>query len=151
MKILYVKPSPAEQAIVDELQAVRCDSIAELLAQSDYVSLHCPGGAETKHLMNAQNLALMKPTAHLINTARGDVVDSLALIEALKAGTIRGAGLDVYENEPNLHPGFLELDNVSLLPHLGSATIATRTAMGEKVLANLAAFFAGEELPDRVV
>lgn len=151
MKVLYVKRSPADQLIVDELQAVRCDSIEELLSQADFVSLHCPGGAETRHLINAQRLALMKPTAHLINTARGDVVDSQALIDALKAGTIRGAGLDVYENEPNLHPGFLELENVSLLPHLGSATIATRTAMGEKVLANLIAFFAGEELPDRVV
>jgi lactate dehydrogenase-like 2-hydroxyacid dehydrogenase len=151
MKILYVKPSPAEQAIVDELQAVRCETVEELLSQADFVSLHCPGGAATKHLINAQRLALMKPSAHLINTARGDVVDSQALIDALKAGTIRGAGLDVYENEPNLHPGFLELENVSLLPHLGSATIATRTAMGEKVLANLAAFFAGEALPDQVV
>ncbi len=151
MKILYLKPSPAEQAIVDDLQAVRCDSIEELLPQADFVSLHCPGGAATKHLMNAERLALMKPTAHLINTARGDVVDSQSLIEALKAGTIRGAGLDVYENEPNLHPGFLQLENVALLPHLGSATIATRTAMGEKVLANLAAFFASEALPDRVV
>lgn len=151
MKILYLKRSPAEQSIVDDLQAVRCDSIEELLSESDFVSLHCPGGAETKHLINAQRLALMKPTAHLINTARGDVVDSQALIDALKAGTIRGAGLDVYENEPNLHPGFLALENVSLLPHLGSATIATRTAMGEKVLVNLAAFFVGEELPDRVV
>lgn len=151
MKILYVKPTPAEQAVVDDLQAVRCDSIEELLPQADFVSLHCPGGAATKHLINAQRLGLMKPTAHLINTARGDVVDSQALIDALKAGVITGAGLDVYENEPNLHPGFLELENVSLLPHLGSATIATRTAMGEKVLANLAAFFAGAELPDRVV
>lgn len=151
MKILYVKPTPVEQAIVNELQAVRSDSIEELLPQADFVSLHCPGGAATKHLINTERLALMKPNAHLINTARGDVVDSQALIDALKAGTIRGAGLDVYENEPNLHPGFLELENVSLLPHLGSATIATRTAMGEKVLANLAAFFAGAELPDRVV
>jgi glyoxylate reductase len=151
MKILYFKPSPVEQSVVDNLQAVRCDAVEDLLPHADFVSLHCPGGAETRHLMNAQRLALMKPTAHLINTARGDVVDSQALINALKIGTIRGAGLDVYENEPNLHPGFLELENVSLLPHLGSATIATRTAMGEKVLANLAAFFAGEELPDRVV
>jgi lactate dehydrogenase-like 2-hydroxyacid dehydrogenase len=151
MKILYFKPSPAEQAIVENLQAVRCDSIEELLAQADFVSLHCPGGVGTKHLISAQRLALMKPTAHLINTARGDVVDSVALINALKNGTICGAGLDVYENEPNLHPDFLELENVALLPHLGSATISTRTAMGEKVLANLAAFFAGQDLPDRVV
>jgi lactate dehydrogenase-like 2-hydroxyacid dehydrogenase len=151
MKILYVKPTPAEAAIVENLQAERCESIESLLPQADFVSLHCPGGAETKHLMNATRLRLMKPTAHLINTARGDVVDSVALIAALQTQQIAGAGLDVYENEPQLHPGFLTLENVSLLPHLGSATIATRTAMGEKVLANLAAFFTGIELPDRVV
>lgn len=151
MKILYVKPSPAQQDIVDELRAKRCDTIEELLPQCDYVSLHCPGGNETRHLINASMLNLMKPTAHLINTARGDVVDSQALIEALREKRIAGAGLDVYEGEPNIAPGFLSLDNVSLLPHLGSATIATRTAMGEKVLANLAAYFAGQVLPDRVV
>lgn len=151
MKILFVKPSPADPAIVDELQAIRCDSIEELLPQCDYVSLHCPGGNDTRHLMNTERLSLMKPTAHLINTARGDVVDSKALIAALMEKRIAGAGLDVYEGEPNIDPGFLSLENISLLPHLGSATIATRTAMGEKVLANLAAYFAGEVLPDRVV
>lgn len=151
MKILYFKPSPAEQAVVDDLQAVRCNSVEELLPQCDYVSLHCPGGNDTRHLINEKTLALMKPTAHLINTARGDVVDSKALIAALQEKRIAGAGLDVYEGEPNIDPGFLTLDNVSLLPHLGSATIATRTAMGEKVLENLAAFFSGRPLPDRVV
>ncbi|WAR46478.1 2-hydroxyacid dehydrogenase [Methylomonas rapida] len=150
MKILYFKPTPADQAVVEDLQAIRCDSLEELLPQCDYVSLHCPGGSDTRHLINAERLSLMKPSAHLINTARGDVVDSQALIEALQERRIAGAGLDVYENEPNIDPGFLTLDNVSLLPHLGSATIATRTAMGEKVLANLQAYFAGEELPDRV-
>ena len=93
----------------------------------------------------------MKPTAHLINTARGDVVDSEALIDALKTKQIAGAGLDVYENEPNLNADFLELENVTLLPHLGSATLETRTAMGEKVLANLAAYFANKPLPDLVI
>lgn len=151
MKILYLKPTPADQAVVEDLQAIRCETLAELLPQCDYVSLHCPGGAETRHLMNEAALKLMKPTAHLINTARGDVVDGKALIKALQEKRIAGAGLDVYEGEPNVDPGFLTLDNVSLLPHLGSATIATRTAMGEKVLANLAAYFAGEALPDRVV
>jgi lactate dehydrogenase-like 2-hydroxyacid dehydrogenase len=151
MKIIYLKPSPAEQHIVDELHAVRCDSLQELMQQADYVSLHCPGGAETRHLINATSLSWMKPTAHLINTARGDVVDSQALIACLQAQRIAGAGLDVYEGEPNIHPGFLTLDNVSLLPHLGSATIATRTAMGEKVVVNLQAFFAGQPLPDRVI
>lgn len=151
MKILYFKPNPADPVTVDDLQAIRCDSIEAMLPHCDYVSLHCPGGAETRHLMNSEMLARMKPTAHLINTARGDVVDSKALIDTLRDRRIAGAGLDVYEGEPNIDPGFLELENVALLPHLGSATIATRTAMGEKVLANLAAYFAGEELPDRVV
>ena len=151
MKILYFKPTPADANVIKELQATACDSIEELLCSADFVSLHCPGGAETKHLINANTLALMKSTAHLINTARGDVVDSQALINALTARQIAGAGLDVYENEPHLHPDFLSLDNVSLLPHLGSATLNTRTAMGEKVLANLAAFFAQRELIDPVV
>jgi lactate dehydrogenase-like 2-hydroxyacid dehydrogenase len=151
MKIYYFSPRAADQHVVDDLDATRCDTIEALLQISDYVSLHCPGGAETRHLINEERLNQMKPTAHLINTARGDVVDSKALIRALKEKRIAGAGLDVYEGEPNVDEGFLTLDNVSLLPHLGSATIATRTAMGEKVLANLAAFFAGQEPPDRVV
>ncbi|MGY6276960.1 2-hydroxyacid dehydrogenase [Methylomonas sp. MgM2] len=150
MKILYVKPTPADPAVVADLKAVRCETIEELLPQCDYVSLHCPGGAETRHLIDESRINLMKPSAHLINTARGDVVDGKALIEALRENRIAGAGLDVYENEPNLDPGFLTLENISLLPHLGSATIATRTAMGEKVLDNLAAYFAGREPPDRV-
>ncbi len=151
MKIYYFSPRAADQQVVDDLDATRCDTLEALLQVSDYVSLHCPGGAETRHLINEERLNQMKPTAHLINTARGDVVDSKALIKALREKRIAGAGLDVYEGEPNVDEGFLTLDNVSLLPHLGSATIATRTAMGEKVLANLAAFFAGQEPPDRVV
>ena len=151
MKIVYFKPSPADQAITDDLNAICCETIEDLLQRADFVSLHCPGGEATRHLINADMLKLMKPTAHLINTARGDVVDSAALIAALENNRIAGAGLDVYEGEPIVHEGFLALDNVSLLPHLGSATLGTRTAMGEKVLANLAAFFAGEHLPDRVV
>ena len=93
----------------------------------------------------------MRPSAHLINTARGDVVDSKALIKALKEGWIAGAGLDVFEGEPHIDPGFLNLNNVSLLPHLGSATEETRVAMGNRVLANISAFFAGEEPKDKVV
>lgn len=151
MKILYYKPTPAEADIVAELNAERCASIADLLPQCDYVSLHCPGGSETRHLINESTLKLMKSTAHLINTARGDVVDSQALIQCLQNKAIAGAGLDVYEGEPHLAPGFLSLENVTLLPHLGSATLSTRTAMGEKVLANLVAFFVGLAIPDRVV
>lgn len=151
MKILYVKPSPADPEIAADLQAVRCETVEELLPQCDFVSLHCPGGADTRHLIDERRLNLMKPSAHLINTARGDVVDSKALIRALREKRIAGAGLDVYEGEPHLDPGFLELENAALLPHLGSATIATRSAMGERVLANLQAFFAGQAVPDRVV
>ncbi len=150
MNIIYFNPSQVDEYVIQDLKAKRCETVAELLAQADFVSLHCPAGAKTKHLINAQTLKLMKSTAHLINTARGDIVDSQALIDALKTKQIAGAGLDVYENEPHIHDGFLELDNVQLLPHLGSATLETRTAMGEKVLANLAAYFAGETLPDKV-
>jgi lactate dehydrogenase-like 2-hydroxyacid dehydrogenase len=151
MNIIYFSPNPADEYVIQDLNAKRCDTVEELLRQADFVSLHCPAGANTKHLINTETLKFMKLTAHLINTARGDVVDSRALIDALKTKQIAGAGLDVYENEPNIHEGFLELENVALLPHLGSATLETRTAMGEKVLANLAAYFAGETLPDRVV
>lgn len=151
MKILFYVPSAPDPAIVEELQAVRCESVEELLTEAHFVSLHCPGGTATKHLLNEQRLKLMRPSAHLINTARGDVVDSNALIDALKNRWIAGAGLDVYEGEPNLNPGFLELDNVTLLPHLGSASEETRVAMGNRVLNNIAAFFAGLEPEDRVV
>ena len=150
MNIIYYNPSAANEYVTQDLQAKRCNTVEEVLAQADFVSLHCPAGANTKHLINAQTLTLMKPSAHLINTARGDVVDSVALCEALKNKQIAGAGLDVYENEPHIYEGFLALENVELLPHLGSATLETRTAMGEKVLANLAAYFAGDTLPDRV-
>jgi len=151
MKILFYVPSAPDSSIVDELKAVRCESVEELLAKAHFVSLHCPGEADTKHLLNEQRLKLMRPSAHLINTARGDVVDSNALIKALKEHWIAGAGLDVYEGEPNLNPGFLELDNVTLLPHLGSASEETRVAMGNRVLDNIAAFFAGKKPQDRVV
>ena len=150
MNIIYYNPSAANEYVTQDLQAKRCNTLEDVLAQADFVSLHCPAGANTKHLINAQTLKLMKPSAHLINTARGDVVDSVALCEALKNKQIAGAGLDVYENEPHIYEGFLALENVELLPHLGSATLETRTAMGEKVLANLAAYFAGDTLPDRV-
>ena len=150
MRIIFYSPSQLAQGIMDELQATRYETVEEVLTEANFVSLHCPGGEATRHLINEQRLKLMRPSAHLINTARGDVVDSKALIKALKEGWIAGAGLDVFEGEPNIDPGFLDLDNVSLLPHLGSATEETRVAMGNRVLANLAAFFAGEEPCDRV-
>lgn len=148
--IFYNRSQPARDKI-DYVKARQCASIEEVLQQADFVALHCPGSQENHHLINAERLSLMKPTAYLINTARGNVVDSEALIAALKAGSIRGAGLDVYEGEPKLHPGFLELENAVLLPHLGSATSDTRIAMGMRVLENIAAFFAGQTPRDRVV
>lgn len=151
MKIIYFKPSPAEQSVIDDLNATPCDSIEEVMQSADFVSLHCPGGESTHHLINQQMLDLMKPTTHLINTARGDVIDTQALINTLQNKSIAGAGLDVYEGEPKVDERLLILDNVSLLPHLGSATIATRTAMGEKVLNNLQAYFSGNPIPDQVI
>lgn len=127
------------------------DSLDALLAESDVVSLHCPATAETRRLIGAPQFARMRRTAVLINTARGDVVDEAALVEALEQRQIAGAGLDVFEREPAVHPGLLGRDDVVLLPHLGSATAETREAMGMRALANLEACFAGAPPPDRVV
>ncbi len=150
MKIIFTDPYPPAQSVIDGLQAEMVDSVEDVLRQADFVSLHCPGGKETYHLLNSERLALMKPSAYLINSARGDVVDNQALIEALKNRSIAGAGLDVFEGEPKLDPGFLELDNAVLLPHLGSATLETRIAMGNRVLENLEAFFNGTPMGDQI-
>ncbi|HKK15307.1 MAG TPA: NAD(P)-dependent oxidoreductase, partial [Gammaproteobacteria bacterium] len=114
-------------------------------------SLHCPGGKETYHLLNKERISMMKSGAFLVNSARGDVVDPNALIEALKNGTIAGAGLDVYEGEPSVQDEFLDMENVVLLPHLGSATKETRIAMGMRAIDNVQAFFEGKEPQDKVV
>ncbi len=151
MKIIFFNRSAIAQEIIAKYQAVQTSTIEDVLSEANFVSLHCPGGKATHHLINEQRLKMMRPSAHLINTARGDVVDSKALIKALKHGWIAGAGLDVFENEPNLDKDFLNMENVSLLPHLGSATEETRIAMGNRVLKNLSAFFAGEEPEDRVI
>jgi len=151
MKVLFHDPYPPSPEDAAALGAEACDSIDDVLAQSDFVSIHCPGGKETYHLMNAENLAKMKPTAFLINSARGDVIEQAALIEALKAGTIAGAGLDVFEGEPAVPEELLKMENVVLLPHLGSATVETRVAMGMRVVDNLQAFFAGDTPVDKLV
>jgi lactate dehydrogenase-like 2-hydroxyacid dehydrogenase len=150
MAILYHSHRRAAPDIEASFDATWCEGLDELLAQSDFVTLHCPGGAETRHLIDARRLALMKPSAFLINTARGEVIDEAALIAALQAGHIAGAGLDVYEEEPRVPPALTALENVVLLPHLGSATVKTRTAMGMRVADNLDAFFASREPPDRI-
>lgn len=140
-----------DDVVVDGVpDATQLDSIDEVLAAADVVSVHVPGRAANRHLIDAARLKRMKPTAFLINTARGDVVDQRALADALRDGTIAGAGLDVYENEPDVPAELRALDNVVLLPHLGSATVASRTAMGMLVLDNLAAYLDGREPPNRV-
>ncbi len=151
MKILYFHPRPLANDALAGLNATACASIDQLLPQCDFVSLHCPGGQRNFHLIDARRLGLMPSHAFLINTSRGEVVDTEALIQALKRGTIRGAGLDVYENEPHVDPQLCALENAVLLPHLGSATVETREAMGLRVLANLGAFFSGRTPPDCVV
>lgn len=150
MRVLYSARSPRPDATLQGLPAQYC-SLSELLKASDFVSLHCPASPETHHLINAQSLALMKPTAHLINTARGNVVNEAALVDALQHGVIAGAGLDVYEAEPIVAPGLLDLPNVVLLPHMGSGTTQTRVAMGECAMANIRAFAAAEPLLNQVV
>lgn len=151
MRVLFHNPTPPPPERIAAAGAEPCSTLVELLQRSDFVSLHCPATADTHHLINAERLAQMPAHAYLINTARGTVVDSEALATALRERRIRGAGLDVYEGEPEVPAGLLELDNVILLPHLGSATEETRTAMGMRVAENLAAFFAGSEPPDRLV
>ena len=151
MPIILHTPRPVAPDLLDHFKARQLDSIEAVLHAADFVALHCPGSASNHHLIDAQRLSLMKPSAILINTARGDVVDNQALIAALRHRTIAAAGLDVYEGEPQLDPGFLELDNVVLLPHLGSAATETRIAMGMKVIDNVEAFFRGESPPNRVI
>lgn len=151
MTVRFLTPRPPA---VSQAQACGAEAVSDLdtlLGESDFISLHCPGGAETRHLINSAALKQMKPSAFLINTARGEVVDEPALINALTANTIAGAGLDVYAREPLIGHQLSTLNNVVLLPHLGSATERTRIAMGERARQNLLAFFAGQEPPDRVV
>ncbi|PAU96854.1 2-hydroxyacid dehydrogenase [Paracoccus salipaludis] len=125
-------------------------ALPDLLAQADVVVMAVPGGASTRHLIGAAELAAMKPGAILVNIARGDVVDEAALIAALEAGPLGGAGLDVYEREPEVPEALRLRENVVLLPHLGTATEEVRTDMAMRALANLAAFFKGDAPPDRV-
>lgn len=150
MRVLYHDPFPLSDAEAAAIGAERRDSIEAVLAESDFVSLHCPATPETKHLMNAARLAQMRKGSILINTARGDVVDENDLIAALRAGTIAGAGLDVFEKEPVVPEALKVMENVVLLPHLGSATMETRVAMGMRALDNLEAFFGGTAPRDRV-
>lgn len=144
MEIIYQSRSEIDPAISADLGARRVD-LEELLAVSDVVSLHCPYGPNTHHLIGAEQLAVMKETAYLVNTARGPIVDEAALALALREGQIAGAGLDVFEQEPKIHPWLLELENVALIPHLGSATVETRTAMAILAADNTLAVLGGKQ------
>ena len=148
MRIVCFNRSEVPGTVLDELQAEQCASIDELLATVDFLSLHCPATPESHQLIDEARLKLMRPSAFLINTSRGSVVDETALADALANGRLAGAGLDVYEAEPRVHEHLLTLDNVVLLPHMGSSTAETRDAMGMRVVENLERFFAGATPPD---
>jgi glyoxylate reductase len=137
---------PADQ----EQGAIFHETPEDMLPYCDFLSIHCPATPETHHLINAERLAMMPDGAIVVNTARGTIVDDEALIDSLKSGKIAAAGLDVFEGEPNINPRYRDLPNTFLLPHIGSATIETRNAMGFKCLDNLDAYFKGNEPPDRL-
>lgn len=150
MAIHYHNRRPLPPEAEQELGATYHATAESLLAVADVLSLHAPAGPETNGFLNAARLALLPPDAIVINTARGSLVEDEALIAALRSGRIAAAGLDVFAGEPNLDPRYRSLPNCFLLPHLGSATRETRTAMGMRALDNLEAFFAGKVPPDRV-
>ncbi|AAK85896.1 MULTISPECIES: 2-hydroxyacid dehydrogenase [Agrobacterium] len=143
--------NPATEA---ELEATYWDSLDQMLARVDIVSVNCPSTPATYHLISARRLALMQPTSYIVNTARGDIIDEAAMIQCLREGKIAGAGLDVYENEPQVNPKLIKLakeGKVVLLPHMGSATIEGRIEMGDKVIINIRTLFDGHRPPNRVL
>lgn len=146
MKVIYTARKRAPENVERAVNAEYRDLNA-LLAEADFVSLHVPLTAETRRMLNAEKFSRMKPTAFLINTARGPVVDEAALVHALENGKIAGAGLDVFENEPIIHPG-LKRPNVVLAPHLGSASLETRTKMACMAATNIVTFFRGQRPPN---
>lgn len=134
-----------------ELEATYWDNLDQMVGRMDILSINCPHTPATYHLINRRRIGLMQPHAYIVNTARGEVIDEAALIEALREKRIAGAGLDVYEHEPQVNPELLALDKVVLLPHMGSATIEGRRDMGERVIVNIRTFADGHSPPDRVI
>lgn len=151
LKVHYHNRKPVSAPIENSLGAQFWPKLDEMLAHVDIVSINCPSTSSTRHLINAQRLAAMPAHGILVNTSRGDVVDEAALAEALAYHQIAAAGLDVYENEPDIHPALRGLPNVILAPHIGSATLESRIEMGEKVMINIRALFDGHRCPDRVL
>ncbi|MCF6199599.1 MAG: D-glycerate dehydrogenase [Hyphomicrobiaceae bacterium] len=151
MQIHYHNRRPVPKDLENELDATYWDSLDQMLARMDIVSVNCPHTPATYHLLSKRRLALMKPTSYIVNTARGEVIDEDALTQLLAQGCIAGAGLDVFEHEPAINTRLLKNPRVVVLPHLGSATIEGREAMGDKVLINIKMFMDGNMPPDRVL
>ena len=151
LSIHYHNRKPVSPRVAEELEATYWESLDQMLARMDIVSINCPHTPATYHLLSARRLKLLQPTAVVVNTARGEVIDEGALANMLARGEIAGAGLDVYEHEPAINPKLLKLPNVVLLPHMGSATVEGRIDMGEKVIVNIKTFMDGHRPPDRVI
>jgi glyoxylate reductase len=151
LRIHYHNRRPLADTVEGMLGATYWDDLDAMLAAVDIVSINCPHTPETHRLFDARRIGLIGSDGYLINTARGEIVDEAALVEALRAGRLAGAGLDVFENEPRLHPGLLDLDSVTLLPHMGSATFEGREEMGHKVITNIKVWADGHRPPDQVL
>ena len=151
MSIHYHNRKAVHPSTEAELEATYWENVEQMLPRVDIISVNCPSTTATHHLLNGHRLSLLSSHSYLVNTGRGDVIDELALIELLKQKKIAGAGLDVYENEPIVKSELFNLPNVVLLPHIGSATIEGRHAMGDKVIINIQTFLDGHTPPDRVV
>jgi len=151
LQIHYHNRKRVPAAIEQELDATYWDSLDQMLARMDIVSVNCPHTPATYHLLSARRLKMMKPSAYLVNTARGEVIDENALARMLASGELAGAGLDVFEHEPAVNPKLMKLKSVVLLPHMGSATLEGRIDMGEKVIINIKTFADGHKPPDRVI
>jgi glyoxylate reductase len=151
LQIHYHNRKPVAPEIARELDATYWDSLDQMLARMDIVSINCPSTPATYHLISGRRLKVMKPSAYIVNTARGEVIDENALAKMLEKGELAGAGLDVFEHEPKVDPKLLRLKNVVLLPHMGSATLEGRLDMGEKVIVNIKSFIDGHRPPNRVI
>ena len=151
LQIHYHNRKPVARHIEEGLEATYWDSLDQMVAHMDIISINCPHTPATFHLMNARRLGLMKPDAFIVNTARGEVIDEAALAHILSENKIAGAGLDVFEREPPVNSDLIGLENVVLLPHMGSATLEGRIEMGEKVIINIKTFTDGHRPPDRVI